>query len=598
MSTPAVDPVPGDGELSDAERKLLDAAVGGLLADLRPGKADGDDTAQGDSWDSSRQIRASLLADLLTGNLLPGGKHSRTVKLRGARITGILDLEAATLTCPVWLWDCYLDEPVILDQATAPAIRLNDCRLPGLIAQQLHTTGDVDLAGVTLTGDVVFTLSGARIGGSLNLSGAKLANAGGHALIADQITVGQSMVCRDGFTADGELRLTGARIGGQLDMTGAKLSNLSGRALTAESLTVEHEILCQDGFTADGEVSLSGAHIGGQLDMTGARLANPGGTALNAEDLTVEHSMFCKDGFTARGEISLTAARIGGNLSMSGARLANLNHRALNAEGLTVQRSMFCGSEFTAYGAIHLAVARINGELDLGDANLANPGGPALDLQAAQTARLILPLQQQPDGTVNLTNARAGEFYDEPATWPAALHIQGFTYDILGSKVSTRDRLDWLRRHQGGYVPQLYDQLATTYRRAGDEKAAHTVAIAKQRRRRRAYSPLSWLWYITVGYGYRTWLAGIWLLALVALGTRVFSGAYPAHIIAIRAHPPAFHAAAYALDLLLPVVGLGQKSAWQPQGEALLYWSWALTGAGWLLTSAVAAGLTGILKRD
>ena len=33
------------------------------------------------------------------------------------------------------------------------------------------------------------------------------------------------MVCQDGFTADGELRLTGARIGGQLNMTGAKLSN-------------------------------------------------------------------------------------------------------------------------------------------------------------------------------------------------------------------------------------------------------------------------------------------------------------------------------------------------------------------------------------
>jgi hypothetical protein len=83
----------------------------------------------------------------------------------------------------------------------------------------------------------------------------------------------------------------------------------------------------------------------------------------------------------------------------------------------------------------------------------------------------------------------------------------------------------------------------------------------------------------------------------VALGTWVFSGAYPARMIAISSHPPAFHAAAYAFDLLLPVIGLGQKSAWQPQGSAL-YWSWVLTGAGWVLTTAVVAGLTGILKRD
>ena len=120
-------------------QQLLDAGVSGLLADLRPGNADGNDTAD-DSWDSSRQIRASLLADLLTGILLPGGKHPRTVKLRGARITGALDLEAATLMCPLWLRDCYLDEPVILDEATAPAIRLYDCHLPGLTAPQLRTT--------------------------------------------------------------------------------------------------------------------------------------------------------------------------------------------------------------------------------------------------------------------------------------------------------------------------------------------------------------------------------------------------------------------------------------------------------------------------
>ena len=48
---------------------------------------------------------------------------------------------------------------------------------------------------------------------------------------------------------------------------------------------------------------------------------------------------------------------------------------------------------------------------------------------------------------------------------------------------------------------------------------------------------------------------------------------------------------------MLPIVNLGQKNAWQPQGAAL-YWSWALTGAGWVLTTAVVAGLAGILKRD
>ena len=65
---------------------------------------------------AGRQIRAELLVDLLTGTRLPDGKPPRAVKLRGARITGSLDLEAATLTCPLLLQDCYIDEPVILDR--------------------------------------------------------------------------------------------------------------------------------------------------------------------------------------------------------------------------------------------------------------------------------------------------------------------------------------------------------------------------------------------------------------------------------------------------------------------------------------------------
>jgi len=236
--------------------------------------------------------------------------------------------------------------------------------------------------------------------------------------------------------------------------------------------------------------------------------------------------------------------------------------------------------------------------LSLVRASLANPDGTALDLEAANVSTLFLLPQQQPDGAVDLTNAQVGTLYDSQATWPDVLHLRGFAYDRLENDVSASTRLRWLTRDPEGYTPQLYDQLATAYRRAGNEQAARKIAVAKQWRRRRAFNPLSWLWYATVGYGYRPWLAGAWLAALIALGTWVFSRAYPAHMIAIRSHPPAFHSCAYAFDLLLPVINLGQKSAWQPEGAAYQYWSWALTGAGWVLATAFVAGLTGILKRD
>ena len=52
------------------------------------------------------------------------------------------------------------------------------------------------------------------------------------------------------------------------------------------------------------------------------------------------------------------------------------------------------------------------------------------------------------------------------------------------------------------------------YRRAGRDQDARAVAIARQRVRRRTLGLPARLWSLLldglVGYGYRTWLAGLW----------------------------------------------------------------------------------------
>ena len=53
----------------------------------------------------------------------------------------------------------------------------------------------------------------------------------------------------------------------------------------------------------------------------------------------------------------------------------------------------------------------------------------------------------------------------------------------------------------------------------------------------------------------------------------------------------------YALDTLLPVVNLRQQAAWIPRGGAQ-WWASALILAGWILTAAMVAALTGLLRRD
>lgn len=730
-------------QLTESEERIVAAARTGQLVDLRVGVTTLDDPAGGMEWGVGRSVRAELLIELLTKDHAPEISRPQAVRIQGARITGALNLRMRTLICPLVLQDCYIDQSVDLNEASAAAICLPGCHILGLYAIQLRTTGVLDLGdgftarwGVSLIGAHIggpFILSGAhlsslsevalfadqltvdqsmlcrngfttegeirlpgahiggqldlsgahlnnpggaalaaeiitvekgilawnglvakgevrlhsaRIGGSLHLDGAHLTKVGGAALVADELTVDQSLFCIDGFTADGEVRLSGAHIGGRLFLSGAHLNNPGGRALGAEMINVEKGILGQDQFTADGEVRLVGARVEGPIDLSGAHLNNPGGRALDAETLTVAHNVFCREGFTADGEVRLQGAHIGGQLDLSEARLHNPGGQALSAEGISASRHVFC-RHLATDGEVRLAGAHIGGQLDLGSAHLNNPRGcaleaqgitvdwnlfcgdgfsaygevslvgatvrshlyllgasldnsegMALDLTTATADHLTLRPSQQPKGAVDLTNARVRVFDDYQATWPTRLFMRGFTYETLeNDQIGVRERLRWLTLHPYGYTPQIYDQLATAYRRAGSLDAARKVEIAKQWKRRRVGNPFNWLLYLTVGYGYRTWLAAVWLVALTALGTRVFTLAEAGHLMHARPDAPAFRPLAYTLDVLLPIVDLGQQKAWIPQNWAQ-DWSWVLIAAGWYLTTAAVAGLTGVFKRD
>lgn len=148
MTTPHINPL-----LTD--HTLLRAAMAGVLIDLNVDDPDLDDPAQGASWGADRTIRADVLVELLTSTRAPDNGRLRAVRLRGARITGTFDLRAAEIPCPLMLWNCYIEEPIYLREATAASIRLPGCHLPALIADQLRTTGDLALSdGFTAQGEV------------------------------------------------------------------------------------------------------------------------------------------------------------------------------------------------------------------------------------------------------------------------------------------------------------------------------------------------------------------------------------------------------------------------------------------------------------
>jgi hypothetical protein len=267
---------------------------------------------------------------------------------------------------------------------------------------------------------------------------------------------------------------------------------------------------------------------------------------------------------------------------------------------------MQCTEGFTAEGEVCLSGAHIGGQLSFDGATLTNPDGEALQLQDLQAGTLLLRLQAPPDGLVEFTHAHVGVLVENEASWPRGLYLDGFVYDVLYETppVKVTARLRWLTRNQEGYAPQPYEQLVAVYRKAGRDDDARKVAIAKQRCRRHTLNLPSRAWNSllrwTVGYGYRPWQAGLWLVALWLIGTLIFAGTHANGQVTPAKKPEElqhFNPLVYALDVLLPIVNLGQEGGWVPHRFAAVAF-WLLALAGWVLTTAVVAALTGLIKRD
>jgi len=421
-----------------------------------------------------------------------------------------------------------------------------------------------------------------------------------------------------GLTLRCPLELYDCYLGGRLGLAKTEAPGISLRGsylrqgLSARRLQLTHDLNLTGAFRCFGTVNLRHAEIGGQLAGGGATFTNGNGMALIAEGMAVNGGLFLR-GAQVTGEVQLSGAQIGGPLACEGARFTNRNGAAFTAHEVTVKGDLYL-RHAQVNGKVQMIGAEIGGQLACEGARFTNRNDAALDLEAASIAKVVIMRPEHLEGEIDLTNARVGGWYDNRQTWPTVLHLKGFVYEAIDDpNITCRERLDWLRLHRDAhgqtvYLPQLYEQLAAVYRRAGDHKGARMVAITRQQVRR-AHSSRRWArwpsraWSVflrwTIGYGYRPALVLPWLIGLFIVGWVVFDRAFPAHLHPANGGPdqPGFNPARYTLDLLLPVANLKQRDAFVPDG-GVAWWAFGLSLAGWLLAAVVVAGLTGVFKRD
>src|SRR5580693_6111976 len=191
-------------DLTEAERRLVQVVGSGDQLDLAGRKYRAGDLIPADvmrRWGRSHTVRASVIRDILRGRLV-GRPDPRGIRLRGARISGRLDLNYLTATIPLSLTDCLLPDGIVASSATLPALILRGSLLahrdlPPLGAEGLVVGQDVFLDGgftATASGSLgAVQLAGARIGGQLVCADAAITGTNGSALTTDGLVVGQDL---------------------------------------------------------------------------------------------------------------------------------------------------------------------------------------------------------------------------------------------------------------------------------------------------------------------------------------------------------------------------------------------------------------------
>jgi hypothetical protein len=372
----------------------------------------------------------------------------------------------------------------------------------------------------------------------------------------------------------------------------------------------------------EGQVKLIGDKLSGPLTCDeGTELLNRGGIAIYADSMSAD-GVFLVD-TRVEGELRLLGAYLSGQLyCRPGTELLNRGGIALNADGMSASSVLLRNTRVE--GQVRLLGAKLSRDLACEKGTkLINAGDYVLIAQACQVGgTLVFHLGEAAVGKVDLSWAQIGNLADELASWPDTYHLVGFSYHSLITDENVDRRLKWLSNSKP-FSPHAYTQLAEVYRRSGHEGFARQVVIRREKERGRQpnLNLGSRVWNhflgLTVAYGYQPWRALVPLVVLFVVGWFLFT-LPPAQEVMV--HPsttkedpisaaachesyPCFAPSIYVLDTLLPIVDLHQERNWvparpRPWGVWYEVLTWVLIGSGWILTTAVVAGIGSLWRRE
>ena len=502
-------------ELTPAEEQLIEACQKGEGCILGDGELPPEGTPH-----PSRHTRADVLRYLIKGGCAGCKVDDIGVALKGAHVTGTLDLDFVTTRGAIRMPNSRFEECIYCEQTKCRQLMLNGSDLQGLRGEAMKVTGSVFLREITTNATVY---------------------------------------------------LNSATICGQLSCRKATFEVKEGFALTAQGADITAGVVLAE-ITTNAKIALNSAKIGGQLNCEKAIFEVEEGEALNAQSAKMNGGLFWR--------------------------------------GVTVTK-----------GTLYFANAHTS---VLSDDESSWPSGGRVDLN-------------------------------------------GMTYDtIIGGPLDSKSRLAWLHNvsnWNGTFTPQPYTQLAKVLRDMGHDNDARQVLekrdallLKSYRKNLRKLSETTknitashlatkslaaahWLFVdklmgTLTGYGHQPFRSLRFLFLLIGLAAIpshmawTFGGFAPnSAVIQVSDDWKAlshkenaaeewsaktqagrdwetFQAIAYATDLVIPIINIGQTDTWAPSttrgaaGYHMWWLSWVFTIVGWIVTALGAAAITGVIRRD
>lgn len=442
-------------EVSEAE--LLECAADGRVLD-------------GDDGGIRRLVDAGLLRRLCYQ--LKDQVDPRGIRLKNARVSGQLDIAGLDIPFPLRFEACEFDMPLMAEGAQLSGMVVIGSMLQGLLANGVRIRQDLDLSRSRIAGPHGTTASESRlaavwlceseIGGRLLCSDTVIHADGERAVQADHMRTGGAVRLLRHFTAHGEIRLLGARLGGSLDLSGAHVYAPGGVALDLTDALIGGSLFLIGSASGrraviQGRVDMSSARVSAQVLLRGATLEAPaatpakvgysrfrdGGTAVSAPRLTVGAEVTLVENCTVSGGLDLSMSTLSSLFIDSGCSLRAPGKIALDLTNAEILSTVIIGEEVPVEGTLRIAGAVIHGDLRLRRARLSAPVDRIL--VAAHGARI--------DGEVELRELEAdgGELEFRGAVIGSAVEAtgarlrnpDGYTLSLVQARVKGSVRLTY-----------------------------------------------------------------------------------------------------------------------------------------------------------